>query len=137
MTVWLAGMEITADRLNDYTPDDSTTTGLTAATGFSVSDFYAVRSKGTVVLDMALSRTGGTISDVNGNITNTDICTVPADWRPNATGTISGYWGDGTASGEFVISPSTGVCTLRTSNGQDIVNGNTMRLHVTFNQDGS
>lgn len=132
MTIWLAGMRITADRLNDYVPDDTLTTGLTAATGFSVNDFYAIRSKGTVILDMYLNRTGADITATSGNITDTQICTVPSGWRPNTTSTITGNWDDGTAEGGFVVGTD-GICTLRTASS-NIVTGRNLRLHIAFNR---
>ncbi|MER7234021.1 hypothetical protein ABT348_24100 [Streptomyces olivaceus] len=132
MTVWLAGMEITADRLNDYSPDAQTSTGLTAASGFSVADFYALRSKGTVSIDITLTRTGSEIDGSTGNIANTDCCTLPSGWRPDVIGLTIGFWGDGVASGDFSID-TTGICQMRSSNGQNISNGSTIRLTATFN----
>lgn len=132
MTLWLAGMRITADRLNDYTLDDETTTGLTAATDFSVNSFYGRRSKGTVVLDMYVQRTGGTITATTGNIADTQICTAPSGWRPEHD-TISGQWDSGAESGGFVIGTD-GICTLRTSS-DDINTSANLRLQAIFNLD--
>lgn len=135
MTVWLAGMRMTADRLNDYTLDDETTSGLIAATDFSVNNFWANRQGATVELNMYLLYTGDGISIISGgNIGDTNCCTVPADWRPNSASVINGTWDDGTASGGFVIGTD-GVCTLRTSNGSAIATGRNLRLHVVFNQE--
>lgn len=132
MTAWLAGMRITADRLNDYTLDESTTTGLTAATDFTVTNFYGRRSKGTVVLDMYLQYTGAGITATNGNIADTAICTTPSGWRPDHA-TINGSWDDGVEMGGFVIDTA-GVCTLRTSSDTIATNAN-LRLQAVFNLD--
>lgn len=133
MTVWLAGMLITADRLNDHTLDDETTSGLTAASGFSVNNFWANRQGATVELNMYLNRTGSTITATGGNIADTQICTVPSGWRPNSASTINGTWDNGLAEGGFVIGTD-GICTLRTAGG-DIGNGTNLRLHIVFNQE--
>lgn len=130
MTVWLAGMLITADRLNDYAPDSTTTTGLVAATDFSVNAFYGRRSKGTVVLDIYLQYTGAGLTATTGNITDTACCTAPSGWRPPHT-TIVGTWDSGVESGGFVIGTD-GVCTLRTASDNINTNAN-LRLQAVFN----
>jgi hypothetical protein len=132
MTVFLAGMRVTSDRLNDYTPDETTTTGLTASANWAVNDFYASRSRGTVILDLYLNRTGGTITATVGNITDVAIATLPAGWRPNLTSTITATWGDGSSSGECVVSTD-GIVTLRTASNDIILNRN-LRIHISFNK---
>lgn len=132
MTQWLAGMRATADRMNDYSADASTTSGLTAATGFSVNNFWATRQGATVTLDMYINRTGADITATTGNIADTLCCTAPAGWIPNSASTIIGIWGDGTATGDFVIGTD-GACTLRTASS-NIVSGRNLRLHVVFNR---
>lgn len=133
MTQWLAGMKITADRLNDYSLDDSTTSGLVAATDFTVNNFWANRQGATVILDMYLQYTGAGITATDGNIADTAICTVPSGWRPNSASTINGGWDDGSESGGFVIGTD-GICTLRTSDGSIATSVN-IRMHVAFNLD--
>jgi hypothetical protein len=128
-------MRITADRLNDYSLDAETTSGLVAATDFSVNNFWANRRAGTVELNMYLLYSGGGISIISGgNIADTQCCTVPSGWRPNSASIINGSWDDGTSSGGFVLGTD-GVCTLRTSNGSAIASGRNLRLHVVFNQE--
>jgi hypothetical protein len=131
MTQWLAGMKITATRLNDASLDDSTATGLVAATGFSVNSFAGRRSRGNVVLDIYLNRTGATITATSGNITDTLCCTVPAGWRvPHQT--ISGFWDTGVTGGGAVMGTD-GLTTLRTAYG-DLASGGNIRLQFVFNQ---
>lgn len=133
MTQWLAGMRATADRMNDYSHDDSTTSGLTAATGFSVNNFWASRQGATVTLDLYLNRTGADISQTSGNITPDVLAaTVPSGWAPNSASTITGIWGNGACSGEFVIGTD-GACTLRTASA-NIASGSNLRFHITFNR---
>lgn len=132
MTIWLAGMRITADRMNDYALDDETTTGLTAATDFTTSEFYGRRSKGTVIINAALLYGGSTITATDGQITDTNICTLPSGWRPQHS-TINGTWGDGFESGELTCTTG-GTVTLRTSDG-DIETARTIRFQLSFNLD--
>lgn len=134
MTQWLAGMRMTADRLNDYSLDSETTSGFVVASGFTLNNFWANRQGAAVELNIYVNRTGGTITGTTGNITDTQVGTVPVGWRPNSASTLTGSWGDGTASGEFVMGTD-GITTLRTSNGQDIINGRNLRLHLTFNME--
>ncbi|MGW5467678.1 hypothetical protein [Streptomyces chartreusis] len=138
MTNWLAGMEITAARLADGIDPTVTTTGLSAASGFSVNDFYGVKSGKNVELAIYLARTGADITASGGNISDTACCTVPSGLRPTATSTINGSWDNGSVSGGFVIGTD-GICTLRTSSGN--INGTAgtgvtnLRLHISFIQD--
>jgi hypothetical protein len=122
-------MTITDVRLNDGPPVTTTDTGLVAASGFAVNDFRGYRCGRNIVLDMYLNRTGTTIAATTGNINDTQICTVPAGWRPT-NGTINGDWDDGTSSGGFVVGTD-GICTLRTASS-DITNNRNLRLHVGF-----
>jgi hypothetical protein len=128
MTAWLAGMRITATRLLTDTPT-ITTTGLTAATGFSVLDFRGARSGNVIVLDMYVQRTGAAIALSGGQLPDTEICTVPAGWRPTH-GTVNGDWDDGIETGGFVIGTD-GKCTLRTATG-DIATSRNLRLHISL-----
>jgi hypothetical protein len=117
----------------------NTTSGLTAASGFTTTNFYAYRFGKHVALDLYMHRSGTTITATTGNISDTQIATVPAGWRPTHS-TINGHWDDGTSSGGWVIGTD-GICTLRTASS-DIVgdatssgNGRNLRLHISFIQD--
>lgn len=133
MTVWLSGMLMTADRLNDYSLDDETTSGFVTGSGFSLNNFWANRSRSTVEMNIYVNRTGADITATTGNITDTVVGTAPSGWRPNSASTINGVWSDGTASGEWVIGTD-GVCTLRTASS-NIVSGRNLRLHIVFNKE--
>jgi len=133
VTLWLAGMRITADRLNDYSLDDETTSGFVIGTGWALNNFWANRQGGNVEMNIYVNRTGATITATTGNIADTLIGTAPAGWRPNSASTLNGTWGDGTSSGEFVIGTD-GVTTIRTASS-DIIAGRNLRLHVTFNKE--
>jgi hypothetical protein len=129
VTLWQPGFRITSNRLNDGPPVISTNSGLVAASGFTVNDFRGYRSGRAIVLDIYMLRTGGTITATTGNIGDTQICTVPANWRPTI-GTVNGDWDDGSAEGGFVIGTD-GICTLRTASS-DIVATRNLRLHADF-----
>jgi hypothetical protein len=107
----------------------STTSGLTSLTGFAINSFYGLKEGRTVALDISLERTGGAITNTNGNIADTACCVVPSGWRPTHQ-TINGPWDSGTESGSFVIGVD-GICTLRTSS-DNINTGANLRLHITF-----
>ncbi|MFD5848292.1 autotransporter outer membrane beta-barrel domain-containing protein [Streptomyces chartreusis] len=111
----------------------TTTTGLSAATGFSTNNFYGYKVGKLVVIDLYMNRTGSTITATTGNITpDVAIATLPSGWRPTHS-TINGTWDDGTATGGWVVGTD-GICTLRTATS-DIANNRNLRLHIVFIQD--
>lgn len=107
----------------------SGTTGLSAAAGFSVIDFYGYRQGRVTSIDLYLTRTGGKIDATAGNIADTVAATVPTSWRPTHD-TITGCWDNGVVHGGFVVGVD-GIVTLRTAGG-DITTGTNLRLHITF-----
>lgn len=134
MATWLEDVKRLEvyDGTNWVTPPGtltSTTSGLTVKTGFALNDFSAYREGRTVMVDAYLSRTGSTINEDDGNIVDTECCTLPSGWRPTHS-TIPGFWDSGVASGGFVVGTD-GLCTLRSATG-DISNGSNLRLHVVF-----
>lgn len=122
-------MLISAARLLDDTPT-TTTSGFSAATGFTLNDFTGYRVGNTIEFRAYLTRSGADIVPAaGGNIADTAIGTLPASWRPTA-GTTQAFWGSGVEGGDFVFGTD-GVCTLRTSS--DTINtGANIRLHGTF-----
>lgn len=110
MTNWLAGMEITAARLADGIDPETTTTGLTAGTDFTVNSFSGRRSGKVVTVHCYLAYTGADVNQTNTNISDRTIATLPSGWRP--TETINAVVGQGTWIGECTIA-STGVISLR------------------------
>ena len=134
MATWLED----ANRLEDYngsswvSPEPSlstTTSGLSAAAGFSVLDFFGHRQGKVTSLDLYLARTGGKITATAGNIADTVCATVPSAWRPTHS-TIAGCFDSGIVHGGFVLGTD-GVATLRTAT-DDIDGGTNLRLHITF-----
>ncbi|MER5843679.1 hypothetical protein ABT099_25990 [Streptomyces prasinus] len=134
MTTWLNDV----NRLDIYngsawvTPEPSlasTTTGLSAASGFSVLDFFGYRQGKVTSIDLYLARTGGKITANSGNIADTVCATVPSAWRPQHS-TITGCFDNGIVHGGFVIGTD-GIVTLRTAT-DDIDGGTNLRLHLTF-----
>jgi len=103
LTTWLAGMRITADRLNDNSLDDSTTSGLVPATNFNVNSFSGRKVSGITTVHVYLAYTGLGIT-VSGSNISPDVlmATLPAGWRPPET--INGFMGNGTWVGECTIS---------------------------------
>ena len=107
----------------------STTSGLSAGSGFSVNNFYGYRQGRFTTLDMYLTRSGGNLPLSSGNLPDIVCCTAPSGWRPTHD-TINGSWDNGVVGGGFVIGID-GVCTLRTSDGT-IESGTNLRLHIAF-----
>lgn len=131
MTQWLAGMRITADRLNNFSPVP-VTAAVTPAAGFSATTFDARKAGGVTQFTVVLSRTGGAVTaDAAGNIVDTPCCTLPAVCRPGTT--YNGvYEKSGQAGGTIRIS-SDGTCTLTTLNGgASIGSGNTINFSGAF-----
>jgi hypothetical protein len=122
-------MVITAERLNDGVDTVTTTSGLTASSGFTVNDFYARKDARSVEVHCYLNRSAaGAVTQTNGNITpDVPLCVLPVGWRPDHT--INGAWGDGTSSGEAILSDS-GTVTLRTSSS-DISGGGSRNLRFS------
>ena len=114
MTNWLAGMRITADRLNDNTLKESTTSGLVPASGFTVNSFSGRKVNGFTTVHVYLLRTGGDIPTsgyvIGDNLADTAMATLPSGWRPPEL--INAIIGDGNTDGEVIISAA-GVITLR------------------------
>lgn len=116
MTTWLAGMRMTADRLNDNTVETTTTTGATASSGFAISSFSGRKVNGITTITISCTRTGA-IAEVatnTGNIGDTSMATLPVGWRPPEL--IEAMWDNGFNDGGATINTS-GVITLRTTSG--------------------
>jgi hypothetical protein len=130
MTVWLAGMLVTADRLNDHTLESSTTSGLVAAADFSVNSFSGRRVNGVTTVHVYCQYTGAgiNVAAVGDNIADTSMATLPASWRPPET--INTNWGSGSVDGECTIS-SAGVISLR-STLNDIAASSNIRVTATW-----
>lgn len=123
MTKWLAGMRLTADRLNDNTLFDSTTSGATAASGFSLASFSGRKVNGITTITISCTRTGADITEIatnSGNISDTTFATLPAGWRPPEL--IEAIWDSGFNDGGATIN-SSGVITLRTTSGSTGISG--------------
>lgn len=107
---WLAGMKMTADRLNDNTADAVTSSGLTAATDWSINSFSGRKDNGITTVHVYLSYTGAGITQTGTNIGDTLMATLPSGWRPPET--INVGIGNGAAIGECTLG-TTGSITLR------------------------
>ncbi|SBT89368.1 hypothetical protein GA0115233_100915 [Streptomyces sp. DI166] len=131
MTVFLAGMRATADRMNDHTLEDSTASGLTPGTDFTVNTFSGRKVSGITTVHCYLLYTGAGLNvspDPGGNLGDVTMCTLPAGWRPPET--INAIIGDGVQDGECTIS-SAGVVSLR-SVFSSIENGRNIRMTAVW-----
>jgi hypothetical protein len=111
---WLAGMRMSASRLNDHTADETTTAGLTAASGFDTPSFSGKKVSGITTVNVSVLRNGATITaTAAGNVTPDLLCcTLPIGWRPSETVTTS-FDSSGTRDGSITIL-SDGTCTIKT-----------------------
>ncbi|WP_205327560.1 hypothetical protein [Glycomyces sp. YM15] len=105
--------------------------GITAASGWAVSEAAYWRWGPIVSIAVSMSRTGATLTaDSAGNIADTAIFTLPAAFHPPAQ-----WFGSFTASltgGTYVISTS-GLVTMMTAHtNSQITNAHTLRVFTTY-----
>lgn len=133
MTTWLAGMRITAERLNDHTLEDSTTSGVVDEAGWNTTGFQGRRVNGITTLRLFVNRTGASIAENpagSGNVTDISMCTLPAGWRPPET--LPAIWGNGSNDGEARILTS-GVVEIRSCSGSSgIASGSNVSLYTSW-----
>jgi hypothetical protein len=112
---------------------ETTSSGLTAGTNFSVTSFSGRRTCGVVNIVVILNCTGGTITaDAAGNISDTLCATLPAGWRPVAGTQFISYDKGGIADGAVRVATD-GTCTLVSlSPTATIVSGQTVNFSTTF-----
>lgn len=116
---WRAGMTMTDARLNNWDDlDDSTTTGATAASGWSLTTFSGRRKSGTTTVNLLLNRTGALIGESSagsGNVTGDPaVVTLPSGWCPPENMVVIGA--NGSNAGDIAIDTN-GICTIRSTTG--------------------
>jgi len=134
MTNWLAGMRLTADRLNDNTLQTTTTTGATASAGFTLVSFSGRKVNGITTIQIVCSRSGAGIgqSAADSGDLNPDVnmATLPVGWRPPEQ--IQALWNSSAADGGAIISTA-GVVQLQTVSGNTgIANGHAPRVYASW-----
>ncbi|WP_411108046.1 hypothetical protein [Streptomyces sp. c-19] len=110
---------------------ETTNSGATALTGWTVVAFSARRSRGLATVLITVTRNGATINvDGAGNFNDEGLCTLPAGWRPAMDYEASAC--DGFGNGGGYITPA-GQVNLRTwsSNGA-LVAGRNIRIAATY-----
>lgn len=110
---------------------ETLTSGVTALPGWTLQSFNARRTRGIVTLTVVLTRNGADINaNSAGNITDEQLCTLPAGWRPAFD--IEATACDGFANGGAYISTS-GQVILRTwSPNGALVAGRNLRVSATY-----
>jgi len=94
-------MRVTAGRLKDGVSPTVVTTGLTAASGFTVTNFSGYKIGHMAYIFATITNTNS-ISMTSGNITpDVTIGTLPSGWGP--LDSVNGIFGNGAMDGEFVI----------------------------------
>ncbi|MGW4199809.1 hypothetical protein [Streptomyces sp. NPDC004726] len=112
---------------------ETTTTGATALTEWALVSFDARRTRGICTLTLLFARTGPNIPvPSHGNITDEQVCTLPAGWRPAFD--VEAPACDGYGSGGATIAPS-GLVRLRTWTGNgELRTDRQVRMTATFVQ---
>ena len=142
ITRWLSSADVLLAYVNSTGEFDSValvaTTGVfTASAGWSILDQTAVKKAGVVTVYANISRTGADIpANASGNITDTDVATIAAGWRPNAAFAgdlmptcITDGFGDGGAR----LEADTGLITLVSwSSDGSIITGRNYRFSMTY-----
>ncbi|MEV8353202.1 hypothetical protein ACFVTT_33955 [Streptomyces niveus] len=131
---WLAGMTITADRLNDHSVDEVSSAGAVASTGWSISSFEGRRVSGVTTVNLLVTRTGADVpqsaADSGNIVADPPVATLPIGWRPSAT--ANGIYGNGTVDGEFSIN-TVGVVSIRSISGNaGILTNTNTRIFCTW-----
>ncbi|WJN62722.1 baseplate protein [Streptomyces phage phiScoe15] len=106
------------------------TSGLIAASGYTVNNFMATKFNGvcTVGFDLAITTPVST-SDGPPHVGDHVIATIPDGYRPRRT--LTGIYSTGYADGECDITAA-GAVTLRTTNGYPFSAGETVRFSATY-----
>lgn len=134
MTIWQAGQRLTPQRLNDTTPDETTTSGLVAATNWSIVSFVGRRRRGTTYINALITKTGGTLAADTGTenvLGDPLIATLPAGWWPPEDQGVA--WDNGVVNGQGLIESADGEVRLRTiSYNQAIANSTNVRVSAMW-----
>ncbi|MEU2759396.1 hypothetical protein [Streptomyces sp. NPDC007094] len=114
-------------------PVETTTSGATAASGFTLVSFNARRRSGFCSWTLEVSRTGAKINaSTAGNIDDILVGTIPAGWRPAPPADVEGPACDGYGGGVARVNPS-GAVTLRVwSGGGSIESPRVIRISAAY-----
>jgi len=122
MTLWRAGMRITAGRLNDNAIEAQTSSGVVAPSGWTTNSFQGYKKGGVTTVVVVMTYSGSVITASSaGNITDTLCATLPAGWRPPAT-VVTSFDRSGVADGSVSIAPD-GTCLLKSMSPTATING--------------
>ncbi|MEU7024201.1 hypothetical protein ABZ990_26620 [Streptomyces sp. NPDC046203] len=112
--------------------NESTTSGATAQTGWTLNSFNARRTKsGLCSMSVVVTRNGDKIDvDASGNLPDQALLTLPAGWRPAVD--IEAIASDGFGMGAAIVYTGGGI-TIRswTYNGS-LVAGRNLRISATY-----
>ncbi|MFP1627478.1 hypothetical protein ACLB9X_20455 [Streptomyces sp. 5K101] len=110
---------------------ETLTSGVTALPGWTLLSFTARRTRGIATLSVVVTRNGADINaNSAGNITDEQLCTLPAGWRPALEFETTAC--DGFAGGGALVSPN-GQVSLRTwSPNGALVAGRNLRVSATY-----
>lgn len=121
------------------TATNTGTSVATAASGFSVDtgDTDVVVKGGIATIRLAFLRTGGNLTaNAAGNLTDTDLGTIAAAYRPDSafgSGRMIFAYGTGFTSGTVGLNPSTGLLELLDAHSTSLIETNhTVRVTLVY-----
>lgn len=134
MTQWLAGMRITAARLNDGIDATIETAGVVDSANFTTTAFQGRKSGKVVTIMTITTRNTSAIPESaagSGNLSpDVAMLTLPVGWRPPAS--VLAIFGNGANDGECLIGTD-GLITLRTTSGSTgITAGTNVRVSASW-----
>ncbi|MFJ2892487.1 hypothetical protein ACIO53_41315 [Streptomyces sp. NPDC087305] len=110
---------------------EAISTGATAASGYGVTAFNARRVGGVCSFTVEVTRTGTAISvPAGGNITDQNVATIPAGWRPAYD--VEGAASDGFGDGGVRISTAGNVALRTWVPGGSIQSGRNIRISACY-----
>ncbi|MBG0853220.1 hypothetical protein I2W78_15525 [Streptomyces spinoverrucosus] len=112
---------------------ETTTTGATAATNWSLVSYSARRTRGVCTFLVTVSRTGADLTggtSTAGNITDEVLCTLPSGWRPAAD--MDALAANGTADGSARLFSDGSVQLRSWTPGGVIATGSQLRVSGTY-----
>jgi hypothetical protein len=130
MTTWVAGMRMTAARLNNYTPIVLSGTP-TPATHWTVSSFQAIWVAGNTTVEVEMLYGSTTITAAsNGQISPAvEVCTLPyvPPWQM-----WSGYQVANATAGSLLVNPDGTTYLQVLYPSQSITSGTTIYFTITL-----
>lgn len=104
-----------------------------AQSGWSISYARMKAIADLILIDVGMTRTGGTItSPSTGNVSNDSMVEVPSGWAPVSGVTIVAPFVSDTAAGTVQLTSSRNITILNMDPTSQIVNGDVVKVSIVF-----